>query len=186
MDALLERLARTTGKGSSQAKERLLQELFVFPQKFLFVDVTGVAAALRTLGAGPRAEIHFVIASFERAERQQIIELGVGTRTFRLGCTPVVNLFEQSAEPILVTERLSEYPVVPDARRRLEVETWSVDSVVGIMPGEREPAPIEPLYGFRHGRTDAAGVFWHAVRRAAGWRTDRGTEVFLSFADLCR
>ena len=30
----------------------------------------------------------------------------------------------------------------------------------------------------------AAGVFWHAVRRASGWRTDRGTELFISFADL--
>ena len=31
----------------------LLQELFVFPQKFLFFDVAGVAARSRALGAGP-------------------------------------------------------------------------------------------------------------------------------------
>ena len=28
------------------------------------------------------------------AERQQVFELGVNARTFRLGCTPVVNLFK--------------------------------------------------------------------------------------------
>ena len=162
----------------------LLQELFAFPQKFLFVDVAGVAEALRSLGAGARAEMYFVIAPFERAERRQVLELGIAARTFRLGCTPVVNLFTQSAEPILITQRTTEYPVVPDARRRLEIETWSVDAVVGITPGEGEPRLIEPLYGFRHGRGDAAGIFWHGVRRASGWRTDRGTEVFLSFADL--
>jgi type VI secretion system protein ImpG len=59
-----------------------------------------------------------------------------------------------------------------------------VDSVTGITPGEGEPRPIEPLYGFRHGRSDAKGVFWHAVRRRSEWRTDAGTELFISFADL--
>ena len=162
----------------------LLQELFAFPQKFLFVDVAGFADVLRALGAGARVEMFFVIAPFERAERRQILELGINARTFRLGCTPVVNLFEQVAEPILLTQRSAEYAVVPDARRRLEIETWSVDAVVGITPGEGEPRRIEPLYGFRHGRADAAGIFWHATRRASGWRTDRGTEVFISFADL--
>ena len=162
----------------------LLQELFAFPQKFMFVDVTGVIDALRTLGAGARAEIYFVIQPFERAERRQILELGINSRTFRLGCSPVVNLFEQVAEPILLTQRATEYAVVPDARRRLEIETWSVDRVMGITPGVGEPRPIEPLYGFRHGRSDAAGIFWHSVRRPTGWRTDRGTEVFISFADL--
>jgi type VI secretion system protein ImpG len=163
----------------------LLQELFSIPQKFLFVEVAGVAEALRALDAGPRAELAFVIAPFERAERRPIVELGVAPRVFRLGCTPVVNLFEQIGEPILLTQRQPEYQVVPDARRRLEIEAWSIESVQGVTPGAGEPVDIEPLYGFRHGRSDTAdGVFWQANRRASGWRTDRGTELHLSFADL--
>ncbi|MEO7963803.1 MAG: type VI secretion system baseplate subunit TssF, partial [Gemmatimonadaceae bacterium] len=162
----------------------LLQELFTFPQKFNFVDVTGVAQALRSLNAGTRAEILFVITPFERSERRQVVEFGINAGTFRLGCTPIVNLFEQSGEPILLTQRTTEYPVVPDARRRLEIECWGVDAVIGITPGEGEPRAIEPLYGFRHGRADAAGVFWHSVRRRSTWRTDAGTELFISFADL--
>ena len=162
----------------------LLQELFCFPQKFLFVDVHGVAAALRALDAGPRAELLFVISPFERADRRQLVEFGVTARTFRLGCTPIVNLFEQSGEPMLLTQHTTEYPVVADSRRRLEIESWSVESVVGITPGEGEPRSIEPLYGFRHGRSDVTGVFWHAVRRTSAWRTDRGTELYISFADL--
>ena len=162
----------------------LLQELFCFPQKFLFVDVHGVAAALRALDAGPRAELLFVLSPFERADRRQLVEFGVTARTFRLGCTPIVNLFEQSGEPMLLTQHTAEYPVVADSRRRLEIESWSVESVVGITPGEGEPRSIEPLYGFRHGRSDVTGVFWHAVRRTSAWRTDRGTELYISFADL--
>ena len=162
----------------------LLQELFCFPQKFLFIDVHGVAAALRALDAGPRAELLFVISPFERADRRQLVEFGITARTFRLGCTPIVNLFEQSGEPMLLTQHTTEYPVVADSRRRLEIESWAVQSVAGITPGEGEPRSIEPLYGFRHGRSDVAGVFWHAVRRTSAWRTDRGTELYISFADL--
>jgi type VI secretion system protein ImpG len=112
-----------------------------------------------------------------------MLELGISASTIRLGCTPAVNLFPVIAEPILLSERQAEYPVVPDARRRLEVEAWSIDAVSGITPGASAPTPIAPLYGFRHGR-GAAGVFFHATRRTSGWRTDRGTELFVSFADL--
>ena len=43
-----------------------------------------------------------LFSRFERPERQQVLELGVNERTFRLGCTPAVNLFRQTAEPILL------------------------------------------------------------------------------------
>jgi type VI secretion system protein ImpG len=162
----------------------LLQELFAFPQKFLFGDIDGIGRALRTLNAGARAELYFVIAPFERAERRQVLELGLAARVFRLGCTPVINLFDQTAEPILLTQRSPEYPVIPDVRRRLEIEAWSVEKVSAMTPGESEPETIEPLYGFRFGRSDTTGVFWNVTRRPSGWRTDTGTELFLSFADL--
>jgi len=96
-----------------------------------------------------------------------------------------VNLFAHTADPILLSERQLEYPVVPDARRRLEIETWSVDEVDLLSTSNPEPRPVPPLYAIRHGVEAGAGaLFWHGVRRASGWRTDLGTEVHLSFADL--
>jgi type VI secretion system protein ImpG len=168
------------------AAHRLLQELFILPQKFHFVDVAGVGDALRALGCGGRAELFFLVTPFERPERRSTLELGLTPESVRLGCTPAVNLFAQTAEPILLTERQLEYPVVPDARRRLEVETWAVDDVKVIRPSAGEVRQVAPLYAHRHGlgESGGAGLFWHGVRRPTGWRTDRGTEVFLSFADL--
>ena len=52
----------------------------------------------------------------------------------RLGCAPVINLFEQTAEPIDVTQRRYEYRIVPDVGRALGTEVYSVDAVVSIDP----------------------------------------------------
>ena len=41
-----------------------------------------------------------------------MLERGISARTFRLGCTPIVNLFDQSAEAILLDQHKYEYPVI--------------------------------------------------------------------------
>jgi type VI secretion system protein ImpG len=163
---------------------RLLQEYFTFPEKFLFVDLAGLEP-VREMGLGGRLEIVFLIAPFERTERRPLLESGVDRRTFRLGCTPVVNLFAQTSEPILLSQKKSEYLLVADVRRRDTVEVFSVDGVVGITPGDPEPIPFEPIYSHRHGR-DTAGpeVFWSMSRRPVGYRTERVDDVYLSFVDL--
>lgn len=163
----------------------LLLEMFAFPEKFHFVDVAGFGGALRALGAVNRVELTFFISQFERADRRQGLELGLSARTFRTSAIPAVNLFEEVAEPILLTERKFEYLVVADARRRLEVDVWSVDRVKLVEPEARTIREVVPLYSHRHGGTDSRNdIFWHVTRRASSWRTDRNTELYLVFTDL--
>jgi type VI secretion system protein ImpG len=163
----------------------LLLELFAFPAKFHFVDLLGFGAALRSLQAVRRVEVSFLISPFERAERRQALELSLSPKSFRMNATPAVNLFEQDAEPIMLTERSFEHVVIADVRRRLEVEVWSVDRVTLVEHDVEQSHVIEPLYSHRHDVTgDGGDVFWQTSRRASGWRTDRGTELFLRFADL--
>ena len=163
----------------------LLMEVFAFPMKFHFVDVVGFGDALRRLGATSRVEVSFVISPFERAERRQALELGLSARTFRTSATPAVNLFEQIAEPVLLTERSYEYLVVADARRRLEVDVWSVDRVKLVEEDARTSRELAPLYSHRHGVSGTGNeVFWHATRRESTWRTDRSTELYLTLSDL--
>lgn len=163
---------------------RLLQEYFTFPEKFLFLDVTGLEA-VREMGFGQRLEIVFLLAPFERAERRASLESGVTRRTFRLGCTPVVNLFPQTSEPILLTQRKHEYLLIPDARRRDSVATYSVDEVVGVTPGNPEAVLFRPMYSHRSGRDTATPeIYWSMARRPSGFRGERADDVYLSFSDL--
>jgi type VI secretion system protein ImpG len=163
---------------------RLLHEYFTFPDKFFFLDLTGLEAALAS-GFKDRAELIFLIAPFELAERRHSLEAGVTAKTFQTGCAPAVNLFGQTAEPILLTERRFDYPIVPDIRRPNATEIFSVDEVVSVRPDTQEPVRFEPFYSYRHGLAGSRGqVFWLAPRRASGRRDDEGTEMFLTLVDL--
>jgi type VI secretion system protein ImpG len=167
----------------SFAGYRLLQEYFAFPEKFLFFELQGFGApALANFRS--KLEIIFLISPFELSERQQKLEVGVTASTIRLGCSPVVNLFPQTAEPILLDHTRSEYPVVPDARRRHATEVFSIDDVVITNPQSHEVQHVEPLYSCRHRTEGKNQVFWHATRRPSARKGDEGTDVFLSLVDM--
>ena len=162
----------------------LLQEYFCFPQKFFFLDLAELDKVCAA-GFGNTAEVILLISPFERSDRRQPLELGVSAKTFRLGCAPIVNLFPQTAEPILLSQRKYEYPVIPDVSRRSALEIFEIREVVSANPQAAEVVKFEPFYSFRHGQTRAKiRAFWHAVRRPSGLRDDLGTEIFLSLVDL--
>jgi type VI secretion system protein ImpG len=166
---------------------RLLQEYFTFPEKFFFFDLGGLDA-LRFLGPGvSQAEIIVMVKRFERQERAQMLEVGVSAQTFRLGCTPIVNLFTQIAEPILLDQTKYEYPIVADARRQFAMEIFSVDDVVGTSPRTRQVTQYSPFYTFkhRHGSKDPQSqAFWQSTRRSVGIRDSERSDMYLSLVDL--
>ncbi len=161
---------------------RILQEYFAFPKKFFFIDVKNLAPLRGDLFTN-KAEIVFLIKPFERSDRQQSLERNISERTFRLGCAPIVNLFKQTAEPILAEQTRFEYQIVPDARRRNAVEIFSIEDVVSSSADRRDVIVFEPFYSSRHGRPSKGQAFWHAARRPSNRADDNGTEMFLSLVD---
>jgi type VI secretion system protein ImpG len=161
---------------------RLLQEYATFPEKFFFLDLSGFER-LRAAGFRSRVEVVFLISAFERSERRPWLEAGISTDTFRLDCAPIINLFPQTSEPILLDQRKHDHLVIPDARRRDAMGIYSVDEVVATTPGVAGVLRFEPLYSFRHEREDGGPLFWYAQREPVTWRPDEGTDVFLSFVD---
>lgn len=162
---------------------RLLTEYFAFPHKFLFVDLTGLANIWR--GRGGRIEL-FLYLDGSDAE----LERGVSADSFALGCTPMVNLFRQRAEPIPLTQTEEEYHVVPDARRLMAKEVYSIDGVAALSP-EGDRRVYQPFYGLDHNagfNAKDAKAYWQASRRPAAQlhptEPDRGTEIFLSLVDI--
>jgi len=163
---------------------RLIQEYFTFPEKFLFFELTGLQA-IAEAGCTSQAEILIVCSRFERPERSQDLEVGVSARTVRLGCTPVVNLFSQVAEPILVTHTRHEYQVIPNLRRQDTTEIHSIDEVMASNTARRESTLIEPLYAYRfQTRKSGNRTYWHAVRRRNEVGEREPSTMHLSIVDV--
>jgi type VI secretion system protein ImpG len=169
---------------SSFAGHRLLMEYFAFPEKFFFIDLGGLDAVTHA-GFKDAIEVIFLLSDIEGSGRQQRLELELSKKTFRLGCTPVVNLFPQVAEPIQLNQRRVEYPLVPDVRRPYSVEVFSVDEVSGINSANQKITTYEPFYSLRHSaRRDDRNCFWLARRRPSNRPNDDGTDISLSLLDL--
>ena len=142
---------------------RLLQEYFAFPEKFFFMNLKGLSE-LQRAGLTSKAEILFMISPFEQDGRHQRLEVAVNAKTLRLGCTPIINLFAQTAEPILVDQTRYQYPIVPDARRRQTMEIYSVDEVVSTDAETHETVTYHPLYSERHAVQGTTPAYWYITR----------------------
>src|SRR5262245_21961549 len=157
---------------------RLLQEYFAFPEKFLFFDVCELDRAGQA-GFGDAMEIVICLNRVPRLEQP------INAATFRLGCTPIVNLFAQLAEPIRLNQAQTEYRVIPDVRRQAATEVYSIDVVTSSSPHMPEPLPVQPFYSFQHAVDhERVEAFWHATRRPSQKKGDEGTEVYLSLVDF--
>lgn len=158
---------------------RLLSEFFSFPSKFLFLDLKGLEQACRA-GFGRKLDVLvFVNRGSEKLEQDVSVE------TFQLGCSPAINLYEQTAEPIVLSQTVSEYRIVPDVANPDGMEVYSVDEVTGVDPISGTTTAYQPFYSYRHGTSyDDVQTFWYATRRPSLRPKDRGTEVHLSLVDL--
>ena len=165
---------------------RLLSEYFAFPDKFLFIDVVGLdAAALRH--SGQKLVIQFFLESYADSERYVRLQQTLSPANFKLGCTPIINLFSQAAEPIRVSHEQSTYPVKPGNRQPLTAEVIAIESVTRAeKTGRLESSKaVPPFYSIQHADLDRTHhYFWYATREQSTRDGDKGTEVELALVDL--
>ena len=188
--ASLAQVGFATGEGALDYSDhsfvgyRLLQEYFTFPEKFLFFDLTGLNR-VSLADFGNKFEIILPLKEFKDKNRLAGLEQTIDADTFQLGCTPVINLFDTTAEPVRVTQTRTEYRVVPDQHRPLHTEVYSVNSVSSAAPNSQEEKLFQPFYSLRHSHLENAKCLWLTHRRPSFRKgDDGGTEVYLSLVDL--
>jgi type VI secretion system protein ImpG len=167
--------------GSSFMGYRLLTEYFAFQEKFLFADIAQLDLAINET-FGDSLNIYLYLR-----EGDAELEHQINAATFALGCTPAVNLFEESADPIALTHAESRYPIVADSRRRDALEVYSVESA-GATDSDGNYTPYRPFYGSNHSlNQDKSAAFWLTHRREVmegDHRNERASEMDISLVDL--
>ncbi len=167
---------------------RFLQEYFAFPERYMFVELGGLATGLRRCTDN---ELDIVVLL---NESDPVLENAVDASHFALFCAPAVNLFEKRADRIHLTERQTEHHVVPDRSRPMDFEVYSVLEVQGFGTGADEKQEFLPFYAasdtadFRENRAyytlHRAPRLLSTRQRGQGPRSSYvGSEVFLSLVD---
>lgn len=154
---------------------RLVQEYFVFPEKLHFFDVNGLGAH----GGEQCFDLLLLLDTIPEGR------LSVTPDTFRLGCTPAVNLFHRTSEPIRLDRTQLEYRLIPDYHRERTTEVHSIESVSASSDREDGSRELAPFYGFTHDLEERDHrAFWHARRVPTRLKEVTGTDLMLSFVDL--
>jgi type VI secretion system protein ImpG len=166
---------------------RLLQEYFAFPQRFLFVELNGLAAAVRRSG-GTELEIALLFGRGDPA-----LESIVDAQTFRLHCVPAINLFPKRCDRIHLTPGDHEYHVVPDRTRPMDFEVHGLESVTGYGIGTQSEKPFRPFYAAFHTENSEHQAYFTVQReprlpsanqKRTGYRSSYvGSEVFVALVD---
>ncbi len=127
---------------------RLLQEYFTFPQKFLFLDLCGLSGLRAAL---PPGGDRFALRFHLRVDAAR--SFAVTRQSFRLACTPVVNLFDHSSDPLLRVPGRADYLLRP-AGPTLHYQIYRVTEVQGRGPRGTLDYPLlsELDLESRHGR----------------------------------
>jgi type VI secretion system protein ImpG len=105
---------------------RLLQEYYVFPEKFFFLDIVFPSAGI----AAGNAESFSCVLELESGLPDHFPAFAPGD--FALFATPAVNLFPFETVPIKADLRRESYPVRPNAARSDAYTPYQVETVTAV------------------------------------------------------
>ncbi len=151
---------------------RILTEFFALPQKFRFFDVE-----IGTPRGSDRVDLYFY---FNRSPTKA--EIAAVPTALILFATPVINLFDARAEPILLDATRTEYPIRANARRP---KTQMIHSIkeVSLTHNSGQKLKARPFFESQSS-PDADTLHWQLHRPS-----DQGTRTYttrLAFVDHIR
>ena len=168
---------------------RLLQEYFTMPERFHFVELTGLSAGIAR-ATGDAVDVYILLR-----DGLPGIAPGITADAFSLNCVPALNLFEKRLDRLQVTSRDVAHHVVADRTGPLDFEVHSILSVQGINGEGEDDTEFRPFYSADDfspaGDSHAA---YYTVSRRMRQRTEKerlkgartsylGSETYLTLVD---
>ncbi|NEX22394.1 type VI secretion system baseplate subunit TssF [Thiorhodococcus mannitoliphagus] len=167
---------------------RLLQEYFAFPDRYLFVDFTGLGDSVKRC---TESQLDIVVLLDQSG---LLDEDAFDASYFALYCTPAINLFPKRADRVHLSNRGHEHHIIPDRTRPLDYEIFSIKEVVGIGAHTDPEQTFLPFYTSQDimgGRAHRAYYSLHREPRVPSTQQQQrgprssyiGSEVFVSLVD---
>ncbi|MHC4743353.1 MAG: type VI secretion system baseplate subunit TssF [Planctomycetota bacterium] len=169
---------------------RLLHEYFAFPRRFMFVELSQLGSSIQSCEHG---QLDLIILL---KKPNLALEGVVNADNFGLFCTPVINLFDKRTDRIHITDKSSEFHVVPDRTKPQDFEVYRICSVEGYGSQSEEMQEFLPFYSAKDlgGREESREAYYLSNRlpRPLSQREKRegrrsstyaGSEVYISLVD---
>lgn len=134
---------------------RLLTEFFRLPEKFLYID-------LQLPEHLPKDFTHTLQCHCYCEHIQHDLEALIKPETFALHCTPIINLFEQTGEPIQFNQKQTDYHVIADNQRDIaDIEIYEIRSISAQSAQHTNPIMCLPYFGVKHQlNTEKNYLYW--------------------------
>jgi type VI secretion system protein ImpG len=167
---------------------RLLREYFAFPERFRFVNFTGLENGLvEAKGQTFDLVIHL-------NNRNSDFENIISKSNFLPFCTPAINQFHKRADRISLNNRDHEFHVVADRSRPTDFEVLQVIDVAGFGKSADDRQQFLPFYGLKDKHIPAEHAAFFSVQRKARLPSSKqhtrgarsaylGQEMFISLVD---
>lgn len=155
-------------KGSHSAY-RILQEYFLFPEKYLFFDLTGIDGSK----LGKKFDIYFLLSTLPNQNVRPNAD------SFSLNAIPLINLYPQRLNSIRLDEEDHEYRLMGDFKHHAYCEVHSL-SEVQVIPKEGEPKRAQPYAGIEGDLLHENECFYSTRTEISGLKSVPGTEMYIS------
>jgi len=119
---------------------RLLQEYFAMPERFHFVELSGLRPALAA-ATGSDVDIYILLKD-GYAEIAPMIQ----PESFALNTVPAINLFEKRCDRVRLREQTTDAHVVGDRTAPLDFEIYALQTITGISGEGEDDVPFRPFY----------------------------------------
>jgi type VI secretion system protein ImpG len=116
----------------------LLQEYFIFPQKFLFFELSN----LKNWKNKPDGNQFDIVFEFNEPPFDFP---DVSQDNFSLFSVPAVNVFPFEAEPIVMDHTKEKIRIRPSSKTGYGYQIYSVDKVIGFVQGSVKPIDYTPM-----------------------------------------
>lgn len=166
---------------------RLLHEYFAFPHRYAFFAVSNLAEVMA------RCQTNTIDIVIPLDQEAMDLEGVIDKSHVGLFATPAINLFPKRADRIFISERFSEFHVIPDRTRPLDFEVYSVQGITGYGARADEQTLFRPFYSARDTDMGTGGAYFGVSRvpRAQSEQEKRGgrrssyagSDVYVSLVD---
>lgn len=158
--------------GASFDGYRLIQEYFLFKEKFLFIDVD-LTEGIRRFGSffshsGDEVVVRFFLSKALPPGKEP------GKDHFLLNAAPVVNIYEADGHPITYSEEREEYLITPERGE----DVFAVTDVRGWNPLSGREETIHPFESFKSDTIANQGLFYTTCLKT---HVSKGFQTFIRF-----